>query len=91
MEREQLPSYLRADRWRIQLLENSSHHAWILHSHGGKHTLLAIGPDNITSEQHKVLLAAQCQILVRIFVIPVAFITLQINSNRPRRLWKQHF
>jgi hypothetical protein len=53
-----------ADRGGMQLLETSSQHAWIFHSQGAKHILLSLGPNNIKSDYEKILLAAQCQILV---------------------------
>ncbi|OAL18002.1 hypothetical protein AYO22_11158 [Fonsecaea multimorphosa] len=48
----------------FELLDNSGHHAWISHSQGGKHILFSLGPHNIKSEFEKILLAAQCQIMV---------------------------
>ncbi|EXJ61641.1 hypothetical protein A1O7_02070 [Cladophialophora yegresii CBS 114405] len=47
----------------FELLETSSHQAWIFHSQGAKHILLSLGPNNIKSDYEKILLAAQCQIL----------------------------
>ncbi|ETI27203.1 hypothetical protein G647_09886 [Cladophialophora carrionii CBS 160.54] len=47
----------------FELLETSSHRAWIFHSQGAKHILLNLGPNNIKSDYEKILLAAQCQIL----------------------------
>ncbi|EXJ66609.1 uncharacterized protein A1O5_10280 [Cladophialophora psammophila CBS 110553] len=67
----------------FELLDNSGHHAWILHSQGAKHILLTLGPNNIKTEFKKILLAAQCQIMT----VEATFINQDCFLSSPA--WQQ--